>query len=77
MPHTDYMINDAAVAYWRRQKLAQAVIERLMAGARDGPTRRPGRRTSLYFPGDCHMSCGQAEQPFGRGLNFRLGDPGA
>jgi hypothetical protein len=27
--HTDYTINDAAVAYWRRQKLAQAVIERL------------------------------------------------
>jgi Transposase IS66 family len=30
--HTDYTINDAAVAYWQRQKLAQAVIERLMAG---------------------------------------------
>jgi hypothetical protein len=32
--HTDYMINDFAVAYWQRQKLAQAVIERLMVGAR-------------------------------------------
>ena len=32
-PHTDYVINDIAVAYWQRQKLAQAVIERLMAGA--------------------------------------------
>jgi hypothetical protein len=32
--HTDYTINDDAVAYWRRQKLARAVIERLMAGAR-------------------------------------------
>ena len=32
MPHTDYMINDAAVAYWQRQKLAQAVVERLTAG---------------------------------------------
>lgn len=30
----DYTINDVAVAYWQRQKLAQAVIERLMAGAR-------------------------------------------
>jgi hypothetical protein len=30
--HTDYTINDGAVAYWRRQKLPQAVIERLMAG---------------------------------------------
>jgi hypothetical protein len=31
---TDYTINDSAVAYWQRQKLAQAVIERLMVGAR-------------------------------------------
>ena len=30
----DYAINDFAVAYWQRQKLAQAVIERLRAGAR-------------------------------------------
>jgi hypothetical protein len=29
---TDYTLNDAAVAYWHRQKLAQAVIERLTAG---------------------------------------------
>jgi hypothetical protein len=29
---TDYTINDFAVAYWQRQKLAQAVIERLTAG---------------------------------------------
>ena len=32
-PDTDYTINDAAVAYWQRQKLPQAVIERLTAGA--------------------------------------------
>jgi hypothetical protein len=31
--HTDYTINDPAVAYWHRQKLPQAVIERLMSGA--------------------------------------------
>src|SRR3954449_1834769 len=30
---TDYTVNDTAVAYWRRQKLAQAVIERLTPGA--------------------------------------------
>jgi hypothetical protein len=30
---TDYTVNDVAVAYWRRQKLAQAVIERLMGGS--------------------------------------------
>jgi Transposase IS66 family len=31
---TDYTISDEAVAYWQRQKLPQAVIERLTAGAR-------------------------------------------
>jgi Transposase IS66 family len=31
--NTDYTVNDFAVAYWQRQKLPQAVIERLMAGA--------------------------------------------
>src|SRR4051812_14495569 len=31
--HTDYTINDVAVTYWQRQKLAQAVIERLRGGA--------------------------------------------
>src|SRR3954454_20732885 len=31
--HTDYTVNDTAVAYWQRQKLSQAVIERLTAGA--------------------------------------------
>src|SRR5450759_2342686 len=30
---TDYTVNDFAVAYWQRQKLAQVVIERLTAGA--------------------------------------------
>jgi len=29
---TDYTVNDAAVAYWKRLKLAQRVIERLSAG---------------------------------------------
>jgi Transposase IS66 family len=33
--HTDYVINDEAVAYWQRQKLAQAVIAALLAGARE------------------------------------------
>jgi len=32
--HTDSMVNDVAVAYWQRQKLPQAVIERLTTGAR-------------------------------------------
>jgi hypothetical protein len=31
----------------------------------------------LYFPRFSSLSCGQAEQPLGDGLNFLLGDPGA
>ena len=31
-PHTDYVINEAAVAYWRRQKLPQAVMDPLQRG---------------------------------------------
>jgi hypothetical protein len=31
-PHSDYVINDEAVAYWQRQKLAQTVIDRLRSG---------------------------------------------
>jgi transposase IS66 family protein len=31
-PHTDYVINEAAVAYWRRQKLPEAVVDRLRRG---------------------------------------------
>ena len=31
-PHTDYVIDDTAVAYWRRQKLPGAVMDRLGTG---------------------------------------------
>ena len=31
-PYSDYVINDEAVAYWQRQKLAQTVIDRLRSG---------------------------------------------
>ena len=31
----------------------------------------------LYFPRFSPLSCGQAEQALGDGLNFLLGDPGA
>ena len=31
-PHTDYVINETAVAYWRRQKLPKATVERLRRG---------------------------------------------
>lgn len=33
-PHTDYVINEAAVAYWRRQKLPLAMVDRLGRGPR-------------------------------------------
>jgi len=36
---TDYTINDAAAAYWQRQKLAQAVIDRLMTGTGSFPDK--------------------------------------
>ena len=31
-PHTDYVINETAVAYWRRQKLPKAMVDRLRRG---------------------------------------------
>ena len=31
-PHTDYAINETALAYWRRQKLPAAMIDRLLRG---------------------------------------------
>ena len=31
-PHTDYVINETAVAYWRRQKLPKAMVARLHRG---------------------------------------------
>jgi hypothetical protein len=33
-PHTDYVINATAVAYWRRQKLPEAMADRLHRGPR-------------------------------------------
>ncbi len=33
-PHTDYVINPMAVAYWRRQKLPEAMVDRLSQGPR-------------------------------------------
>jgi hypothetical protein len=33
-PHTDYVINEAAVAYWRRQGLPAAMVDRLGRGPR-------------------------------------------
>jgi len=33
-PHTDYVVNEVAVAYWRRQKLPLAMVDRLRRGPR-------------------------------------------
>jgi hypothetical protein len=33
-PHTDYVINETTVAYWRRQKLAAAVVDQLRRSPR-------------------------------------------
>ena len=33
-PHTDYVINPTAVAYWRRQKLPEAMVDQLRQGPR-------------------------------------------
>jgi hypothetical protein len=38
-PHSDYVINDEAVAYWQRQKLAQTVIDRLRSGVSWFPSK--------------------------------------
>jgi len=38
-PQTDFVINPTAVAYWQRQKLPQAVVDRLCRGPRAFPDR--------------------------------------
>jgi transposase IS66 family protein len=53
-PHTDYVINEAAVAYWRRQKLPAAMVERLRRGPRrfadPAAWRARLRRTGITGP---------------------------
>ena len=41
-PHTDYVINETAVAYWRRQELPEAVVDRLRRGPQTFADRPPG-----------------------------------
>ena len=36
-----------------------------------------GETVVLYFPRLTALSCRQCEQPFGDGLDFLVGDPGA
>ena len=55
-PHTDYLINKTAVAYWRRQKLPRAMVDRL----------RQGPRTFRGFGRLAKSDCGSWGSP-GRG----------
>ena len=56
-PHTDYVINETAVAYWRRQKLPAAVMDRLRPGSARvrGPGRLAGRLRELGITRPRHV----------------------
>ena len=56
-PHTDYVINQTAVAYWRRQKLPKAVMGRLRRGphAFTDPAAWQARLRQLAITGPRHV----------------------
>lgn len=56
-PHTDYVINDMAVAYWKRQELAAALIDQLCAGPREfaDATAWQARLAELGISGERHV----------------------
>jgi Transposase IS66 family len=56
-PRTDYRINETAVAYWRRQKLPKAVVDRLRRGPRvfAGPAAWQARLRQLAITGPRHV----------------------
>jgi hypothetical protein len=56
-PHTDYVINQTAVAYWRRQKLPKAVVGRLRRGphAFEDSAAWHGRLQALGITGLRHV----------------------
>ena len=65
-----------------RKKKSQESQERVKVTARYGHWDSTGTELgvviyNLYFPRFSPLSCGQAEQPLGDGLNFLLGDPWA
>jgi len=68
-PHTDYVINETAVAYWRRQKLSAAVIDPLAGSA--GVRRRGRLARPLAGVGD-HLGAARADRQRG-GI---AGEPG-
>src|SRR5947209_6774583 len=56
-PHTDYVINDVASAYWERQKLAAVVREELCEGPREFTDRSAwdARLQELAITGERHV----------------------
>ena len=58
-PHTDYVINEVAVAYWERQKLAAAVRGEAVPGPAQlrGPVR-PGTPTCRRWGSPGSGTCG-------------------
>jgi hypothetical protein len=56
-PHTDYVINEVAMAYWERQKLAVAVQERLGLGPREfaDPAAWDARLQELEITAERHV----------------------
>ena len=56
-PHTDYVINETATAYWQRQKLPQAVMDSLRRGpqAFADPAAWQARLRALGITGERHV----------------------
>ena len=56
-PHTDYVIDETAVAYWRRQKLPQAMVNRLGRGRRvfADPAAWQAQLRQLAITGERHV----------------------
>src|SRR4051794_13250015 len=56
-PYADYVINETAVAYWRRQKLPKAVVDRLRRGRHvfADPAAWQARLRQLAITGERHV----------------------
>jgi transposase IS66 family protein len=56
-PHTDYVINETAVAYWEQQKLTVALVEKLCQGPRqfDDATAWQARLQEVGITADRHV----------------------
>lgn len=56
-PHTDYVINEMAVAYWQRQKLPKAIVDQLLQGLQvfAEPAAWEARLRELAITGERHV----------------------